>query len=325
MKNVLLFIILTFLILTGFAQAQPNDPQSLFREYWEYVDQNYIYFREKGVDWDAVYQKYSPQVQPNTTSDELFRIMDLALLELRDAHNSLFRPVKFSTPYDFDQGYDVHFDEQLVKTKYVTDSLGQAGNLYYAMLGDSVGYIRLAHFDDYTDLGNVMAIYKQRGIAKLIIDVRSNGGGDSNLVPTLLGLLVRERTRLGGYVEKNGPGHADVTAPVFVYAEPHPTFHFGIPIVVLINRQCYSATSYFAGMIKGLPGVTLMGQVTGGGGGGHLGYRLSNGWQIRVSASDFIDNAGQSIEVGVAPDVAIENTAEDLHNRRDRMLERAIQ
>ena len=77
-------------------------------------------------------------------------------------------------------------------------------------------------------------------------------------------------------------------------------------------------------MIKSLPNVTLVGQVTGGGAGGHLGYQLSNGWQIRVSVSDFLDKNGQSTEVGVRPDVSITNTLDDIKNGRDIMLEKAI-
>jgi C-terminal processing protease CtpA/Prc len=322
------FISISLLILSfsfpSFAQSTTYDPKVLFDEFWSFVDKNYIYFDAKKIDWDAVYQKYSPQINEQTTEDELFAIMDSVVLELKDAHSLIVKPKKVGTQYDFKSGYSIHFDPNLIKSKYVKDSLGQEGNLYWALLHDNVGYIYLPKFNDFLAFDKVLRNMKQLNVKKLIIDVRNNGGGNSNPVPKLLGVLVDKKTLLGSYTEKTGPEVGDITKPIGVYANPDADFRFDIPVVVLINRMCYSATSYFAAMIKGLPGVTLMGQVTGGGAGGHLGYQLSNGWQIKVSVSDFLDKDGDSAELGVVPDIVIENTKEDIQKGRDKMLERAM-
>lgn len=318
----LLFII--GILSFGCAKENAADPGAIFQEFWEFVDKNYIYFDEKEVDWDELYQRYSSQISAQTTDDELFALMEAAILELKDAHCRLFRPVQVSKAYPYTDGYEVHFDPKLVKSRYVQDSLGQEGKLYWASLNDSTAYIYLPEFNDYLGMGHIFRQAKERGMRKLIIDVRGNRGGDSDPVPALIGLLVHERTYLGAYIEKNGPGHHDTTIPIGIYTEPSPDFHLGLPIVVLTDRACYSATSYFAAMMKGIPGVTVMGQRTGGGGGGNLGYHLSNGWQVAVSVSDFLDKQGQSIEIGVQPDLLIENRPEDLQNGRDVMLERAM-
>ncbi|HLO54247.1 MAG TPA: S41 family peptidase [Saprospiraceae bacterium] len=322
------FIIITLFVLSfispSFAQSTTGNAKVLFDEFWTFVDKNYIYFDAKKVDWDAVYQKYSPGINAQTTEDELFAIMDAAVVELKDAHSLLVKPKKVGTQYDFRSGYDIHFDPNLIKSKYIKDSLGQEGNLYWAMLDGNIGYIYLPKFNDFQAFEKVLRLMKIAKVNKLIIDVRNNGGGDSNPVPRLLGTIVQQKTLLGSYVEKIGPGHDDIVKPIPMYAHPRPDFHFDIPIAVLINRGCYSATTYFAAMIKSLPNVTLVGQITGGGAGGHLGYQLSNGWQIRVSVSDFLDKNGQSTEVGVRPDVSITNTLDDIKNGRDIMLEKAI-
>ena len=78
-------------------------------------------------------------------------------------------------------------------------------------------------------------------------------------------------------------------------------------------------------MAKAIPNFTLVGQVTGGGGGGNAGYELSNGWVVAISVSDFLDVEGNTVELGVVPDIAIENTQEDIQNNRDRMLEKAME
>lgn len=321
------FIIITLFFLSifpSFAQSTTGNAKVLFDEFWTFVDKNYIYFDAKKVDWDAMYQKYSPSINAQTTEDELFAIMDAAVVELKDAHSLLVKPKKVGTQYDFRSGYDLHFDPNLIKSKYIKDSLGQDGNLYWAMLDGNIGYIHLPKFNDFQAFEKVLRLMKIAKVNKLIIDVRNNGGGDSNPVPRLLGTIVQQKTLLGSYVEKIGPGHDDIVKPIPMYAHPRPDFHFDIPITVLINRGCYSATTYFAAMIKSLPNVTLVGQITGGGAGGHLGYQLSNGWQIRVSVSDFLDKNGQSTEVGVSPDVSITNTLDDIKKGRDIMLEKAM-
>ncbi len=322
------FILITLLIhsylFPSFAQSTTNDPKVLFDEFWTFVDKNYIYFDAKKIDWDAVYQKYRPQINVQSTEDELFAIMDAAVVELQDAHSLLVKPKKVGTQYDFRSGYNINFDPNHIKSKYVKDSLGQEGNLYWALMDGHVGYIYLPKFNDFLAFEKVLRVMKNLNVKKLIIDVRNNGGGNSNPVPGLLGTLVRQKTLLGSYVEKIGPAHDDIVKPIPMYAHPRADFHFDIPTAVLINRGCYSATTYFAAMIKELPNVTLVGQGTGGGAGGHLGYQLSNGWQIRVSVSDFLDKHGVSVELGVSPDLEIENTKEDIQNGIDRMLEKAM-
>lgn len=299
-------------------------PLTIFKEFWTYVDQNYIYFEVKGVDWNAVYDKYAPQINENTTDEELFSLMEAALLELKDSHNQLVAPERKAERYDFRQSYEVHASYKNVRDHYIVDSLKQDGNLFWGMLPNDVGYIALPVFSKYGHLDDIMKGMKEREVKKIIIDVRGNGGGNSNSVPQVLRPLVDRPTKLGAYIEKTGPGHSDVSHQVGIYTQP-TTWQLDLPVVVLINRGCYSATSYFAAMIKGLNGVTLVGQVTGGGGGGNLGFQLSNGWVVAVSVSDFVDKNGRSIELGVEPDIAIENTADEIKEGKDLMLERAME
>jgi len=325
MRYLIAFTLLLMFINHGFSTKVNPDPKKLFLEFWEFVDKNYIYFEAKKIDWNKIYLHYSSKIDSSTSEDELFDFMDAAILELKDGHSIIVKDKKIGSQYNIKDGYEIHFDAQLVKNNYVKDSLGQSGNLYWALLEDNIGYVYLPVFNDFQSFEHVFRIMKEKNIKKLIIDVRGNGGGNSNPVPELLGILVKEKTLLGSYIEKYGPNHADFTKPIGMYAIPNPSFHFDIPIDVLINRSSYSATSYFAGMIKGLPNVRLVGQLTGGGAGGHLGYQLSNGAQLRVSVSDFLDKEGNTVETGVLPDIFIENTAEDIRIGKDKMLEKAIE
>ena len=297
----------------------------IFEEFWSYVDKHYIYFDIKDVDWNSMKQKYTAQINDDSSDDLHFGVMEAALLELKDGHNRLERSGQLAEKYSYKDGYVIHFDNKVIQDHYIEETIGVSEYLYWGMLKDNVGYASLSKFKKYKAFRSIFEEMSVREVDKLIIDMRSNSGGDETMIPELFNILVKEKTRLGAYIEKSGPEHNDVTELLPIYSEQDPDFFFDIPIVVLINRGSFSATSYFAIMIKGFEDVTLMGQITGGGGGGNLGYQLSNGWVLAVSASDFQDKNGLSIEPGVEPDVHIENTKEDIENGVDKMLEMAIE
>jgi C-terminal processing protease CtpA/Prc len=74
-------------------------------------------------------------------------------------------------------------------------------------------------------------------------------------------------------------------------------------VVVLSNRRCYSATNDFIVRMKQAPNVTIIGGMTGGGGGMPLSQELPNGWMIRFSAVPMFDADMQHTEFGVMPDI----------------------
>jgi C-terminal processing protease CtpA/Prc len=324
MKVLNLFIALLLVSTSSFAQKK-SGPIAMYDEFWNWVDKNYFYFDAKKVDWNAVYQKFAPTISNSTSEEELFKAMDQSILALKDGHSVIYKQGKTGSFYDYKAGYEIHDDFKVVKKNYVIDSISGSKIMFAGLLEDNIGYIRLANFSLKPDFYKALSDLKALKVEKIIIDIRSNGGGNSNPVPALLSQFVTERLPLGAYVEKTGPGHNDVTKPIWIYTEPKSNSNWNIPIVVLINRVTYSASSYFAGMVKGLPNMKLLGQTTGGGAGGHLGYQLSNGWLIRVSVSDFIDKDKRSIELGVEPDIYVENTKEDIKAGIDKMLEKAME
>ncbi len=319
----IIFLFTFFSCASSIIPTLGDEYQSIYREFWNYVDAHYIYFNEKNVDWNSVFDNHYPTLE-NGTEEALKGAIEASLLTLKDNHNRFEADGYEAKTYSFTDSFDIHFDRALVEKNYIKNSFLRNGNLYYAYINDTIGYIHLSNFTRYGGMQDILREMHHNNIHKLIFDMRNNGGGDSNPIPDLIAHFVKTETILGGYVEKNGPAHDDKTSPILVRANPSSTFIFDIPIVVLINRACYSATSYFAAMMKGLPNVTLMGQITGGGGGGNYGYQLSNGWMIAISVSDFVDKDGLSIEPGVSPDITVVNSAAELEAGIDRMLEMAI-
>ena len=156
--------------------------------------------------------------------------------------------------------------------------------------------------------------------------MRSNGGGYLTNVETLIGRFIDERIYAGAIQHKNGVGHNDFSEPYDYFFEPaHGRVHYNKPVVVLTNRGSFSATNNFVSIMKSLPNVTIVGDVTGGGCGLPFTSELPNGWGIRFSAAPITGPDGKLTEFGVEPDVRVDMTDADIANGKDTILEKAFE
>ncbi len=294
-----------------------------YDEFWNHVDRNYVYFEEKGVDWDEVKSLYASELDEHSTEQDLKEAMGSSLLALKDNHNTLKTHTGYTEFYNFREGYDIHFSLDLVERKYLDSPLTKEDFFSYALIDDTTLYLHISKMSHIYNLKNLLRRLVTEDITTLILDVRGNSGGDSNQVPDLLKDFITQNSYLGSYVEKSGPAHEDkVIIPLSI--DPSSNFHMDVDTYVLTNRDCYSATSYLAAMCKGLDRFTLVGQITGGGGGGASSFELSNGWVLTVSVSDYLDKEGQTIESGVVPDIEVINTQSEIENDIDRVMEEVL-
>ena len=139
----------------------------------------------------------------------------------------------------------------------------------------------------------------------LIIDIRSNGGGDLTTAERLAGRFVHEKTLVGYMQHKTGTEHNDFSELKEMYLEPSSNVRWHKKVCVLTNRSVYSAANAFAVWMHELPNVTLVGDHTGGGSGMPLNNSLPNGWSVRFSACPMYDNQKQQTEFGIDPDVKV--------------------
>ncbi len=72
--------------------APGEDRLGAFDRLWHAVRDNYPFFDLKGVDWDAVYARYRPQVESAHTDDAYFAVIANMLAELNDGHTELSSP-----------------------------------------------------------------------------------------------------------------------------------------------------------------------------------------------------------------------------------------
>ena len=89
----------------------------------------------------------------------------------------------------------------------------------------------------------------------------------------------------------------------------------------MTNRGVYSAANEFVKYMKCCPGVTVVGDKTGGGAGMPMSSELPNGWAVRFSACPMYDKDMRCTEFGIEPDYNVGLTDDDFRRGEDTIIE----
>lgn len=307
---------------------QPNTPVGNFEALWQIVDEKYCYFDEKNIDWDAIHDQYLPQIEALDAKDEraLFRVLASMLDSLRDGHVNLYSDFDVSHTTSWYDSLPVNYSSTLI-SNYLSD-YQTAGGLYYTRIAnDRIGYIRYSSFESSFTARNMWYMLDYFADCQgLIVDVRSNGGGNNDYAYKLASTFFENSETVGYWQHKTGKGHNDFSElqPIEVDASLMQCKWLR-PVAVLINSRCYSATNSFANAMRYAPYATLVGGQTGGGGGLPMSYELPNGWLIRLSSVPMYDRDKRSIEGGIQPNVAVNLTVAMTAQGKDDLIEKAIE
>ena len=304
-----------------------NTPTNCFNLLWQTVDTHYAFFDLKKIDWQDIKKQYAPRINDKISQDSLYKVLEAMLNELNDGHVNLTTSTQRSHNWRWKQDFPDNYSPNFVAKKYLGTDFQITGPFLHQWLSDSIGYIHYPSFSAGISDGDLNYILNRfAGARGIIIDVRDNGGGALNNVLKFVNRLVSKKTLVGYSFMKNGAAHDQFTQAAPFYATPVPKAPvFQKPIALLINRGCYSATTFFAGFMSSLPNVTLIGDQTGGGGGIPISADLPNGWQYRFSATYTILPDSTNIESGVMPKIKISTDANDELRGQDKLIERAIQ
>lgn len=336
--NIPLILTISLPILCGSTACREietfdDDPYGNFDCLWQTVSDHYCFFSEKNIDWKSIGESYRQRLTPQTKWPELYNVCASMLNELEDGHVNLITPFSTSAYRKWWTDYPQDFNLRTVQEYYLNFKYLQTSGITYSELGEDgeVGYIYYPSFSAQigeTNLDYILAVLSHT--KGLIIDIRNNGGGYLTNINTLVGRFI-ESEFTGGYIShKTGPGPGDFSEPFAMKYKPahkDRVRYLDKPVVILINRSCFSAANNFAAVMKELPQVVLLGAKTGGGGGLPFSAEIPNGWSVRFSACPVTDVRGQSIEQGVDPTPGFEVHAsdEELANGRDAILDAAIE
>jgi hypothetical protein len=324
-------LILITLVLLGCEKAfleKPSEekPTVVFDQLWNDIDRRYAFFEYKNIDWNQQKQIFGAQIHDNMNDIELFDVLAQLMNALKDGHVNLISPYNVSK-YEVELLGKNNYNERLVRTNYLSANPYQTGGLYHDILQTNIGYVRYNSFSDpISDFDWSLVIARYKNTKGLIIDMRQNGGGSVGNVFTTLSHFVNSSTEIFQTHIKNGPEHNNFTEYQKVIAEPASSYLWvDKPVVVLVDRGSYSATSFFALSTKAINHIYLVGDTTGGGLGAPTSGQLSNGWTYRFSASQTLSLDGFNWENGVPPDVFAELNDQDVLLGKDGVIEAAVE
>lgn len=185
----------------------------------------------------------------------------------------------------------------------------------YTMYEDNMAYIQILEFDIVTtsQFENAYEQAKKDGMKGLIIDLRSNPGGNLSTVCEIArmilpkGLIVYTEDKYGKREEYTCDGSHQID----------------VPLVVLTNGHSASASEILAGAIKDYKIGKLVGTTTFGKGIVQSVLSLSDGSAVKLTVSSYFTPNGNNIhEIGIEPDVEVEFDSEQYKNGVDNQLER---
>ena len=203
----------------------------------------------------------------------------------------------------------------------------------YKQLPDAIGYVAL------NDFGSNEAVKQWNALLPrilatngLILDLRLNGGGSSNIGWDILASLVTEpflgsRQVMRTYnptLRARGASLQFVeTAPSKI--QPRDQGYGTKPIVVLTGPATYSAAEDFMVAWKNAKRGKTIGEPTGGSTGQPLFITLPGGGSARICTKrDTFPDGTEWVGKGIEPDIVVRPTVADIQAGRDPVVEAAI-
>ena len=316
----------TFLLFSCVDEKEfPDNSQGNFEALWKIIDEHYCFFDYKhqayGLDWQQVYNIYNVRAKDNVNNYQLFEILTDMLSELRDGHVNLYTSFDNGRYWNWHEDYPTNFSDTLQR-RYLGTDYRIASGMQYRILDDNIGYLYVGSFTYTIGESSLDEIIKYFAFCNgLIIDLRSNGGGNLTSAETLAARFCHEKTLTGYIQHKTGKGHNDFSEMEPQYIEPSSRLRWHKPVVVLTNRGVFSAANDFVKTMKCFPQVKTVGDQTGGGSGLPFTSTLPNGWTVRFSACPSYDSNRQQTEFGIAPDYEVNQSDDDFRQGIDTLIE----
>lgn len=162
---------------------------------------------------------------------------------------------------------------------------------YAYMMTPDVGYIRLTDFtrSSYREMKDAIDKLQKEGMKKLLLDLRSNGGGLLDQTVSISGLFVPSGSLI---VETRG--RLPDSRQRFEAEADHPPID--LPLVVLVNNGTASASEILSGAIQDHDVGLVAGTPTWGKGLVQTVYNLSYGAGIALTTAKYYTPAGRLIQ-----------------------------
>ena len=180
-----------------------------------------------------------------------------------------------------------------------------------------IGILKVNRFgDDTVSLARKYASeFVEKGVKKVILDLRNNPGGTVGAAQGLLGIWLDNQIAM---TERRGP---EIVKTLRTTGTP---ILGNMKTVVLINGNSASASEITAGALREYGKATLVGQKSYGKGSVQIVLGLPGGSQMKVTEARWYTPKGKNIDkTGIEPDVKVDLSSDDVNNNVDPQMDKA--
>ena len=350
--------------------SEPDSFDKVFQNFWIKMNTNYVYWDIDATNWNSVYTKYKPifsKLDIQNSNDlrksvSYFREMTGSLLD-----NHYY--ISFQNSYMADSSIypafarkskmsSFHYPFSYFKTdtsyldkKYILafDNLNAVNGVPLTVLTGTIqqnilffSFNHCSLFKSFNSAnGNVKSalqfFFEQlsaQTVKGVIVDVRSNQGGDIADLNFLVGRFIDSQLHFGFTKSKSGTAQFQYTPWIkaFVSASEQGK-KISVPIIVLTDNVTASTAEAITMALHCLPKTVTIGETTWGATGPVTSEELYNDGSFSIpgflsvqTAScqfKYIDNKIYE-ETGFPPDIPIAFNYISLLNNKDVQLEKAI-
>ncbi len=187
------------------------------------------------------------------------------------------------------------------------------------VIGTNIGYVRLFIFSHhaadnvFTAIKTMTAAHK---LAGLVIDLRSNPGGEVNQAIRLVSAFVHG-VNVGYTIDGKGKRGAQATD------DSVPLIH--MPLAVLIDGGSASSSELVAGTMRDYTAARVIGQRSAGIINEALFFGLNDGGGMEITIARELGPRAEAVDgVGITPNDVATATAADLSAGHDPVLDKAV-
>ena len=180
-----------------------------------------------------------------------------------------------------------------------------------------IGILKVNRFgDDTVSLSRKYASeFVDKGVKKVILDLRNNPGGTVGAAQGLLGIWLDNQIAM---TERRG---SEIVKTLRTTGTP---ILGNMKTVVLINGNSASASEITAGALREYGKATLVGQKSYGKGSVQIVLGLPGGSQMKVTEARWYTPKGKNIDkTGIEPDVKVDLSSDDVNNNIDPQMDKA--
>ena len=180
-----------------------------------------------------------------------------------------------------------------------------------------IGILKVNRFgDDTVSLARKYASeFVEKGVKKVILDLRNNPGGTVGAAQGLLGIWLDNQIAM---TERRG---SEIVKTLRTTGAP---ILGNMKTVVLINGNSASASEITAGALREYGKAMLVGQKSYGKGSVQIVLGLPGGSQMKVTEARWYTPKGKNIDkTGIEPDVKVDLSSDDVNNNVDPQMDKA--